>query len=825
MPATSASAALCLRVAFCAALLGAGCSSTTPPTSDGQLGDGGLALEGGAGDSAATDATRPPDHRSSDALLCGAAPCDDGLSCTDDVCDQGSCKHPLKAAFCLIDGACHAAGSGPSGSCRRCEPKSSTVAWAEDAAFCPDDGVSCTEATCTAGQCGVRLRPGFCLVGGVCIKDGERDPANECQFCDVGTATSSLQVAKDGTACAADALGCTDDVCSAGKCQHPLQRTACLIDGACYAQGEVNPLSDCQGCDARASQTAWSLRPNGGACTDDGRACTDDVCQTGSCTHPVAAGSCLIGGSCFKNGDTNPAAECQRCDPGQAATAWSRKADGTACTADALTCTDDVCGAGSCTHPLRAAQCLIGGACYAADTPQPGVDCRSCRPALSTNAWSSAQDGAACSADGLTCTDDRCTAGSCVHPLRSGNCLIGGTCYAEEVPVAGNACTLCVPAQSTSASTFVEGMQCSDGDSLTSLDMCLAGSCRGLRAFQWEWYSSDTATSLSRVGVLPGGTTWVVGRYADGAVTRGMLGRLNRAATPSALIDAAAPLSGVHHRTAVGDSGQVFFHNGSTWNAAGGASSHLGTARVNAVWGASVGGTETFYLAADGGRIARCTTPDNGLSFTCADGTGMSGAANLVGVFGTLSGSTQGPLWAIRGNTYEDIYHQTGVGAAWGLSPPGGCSDASGTPCSNTSGRLLDLWAGGANEAWVVGEQGLVLRYDGSGWTRVSIPSLANPGQSSYTFRGVYGHGDLRILVGERDDNGQYLDLVAVAYNHKLARWFPPRVALYTTYADPNKASYRFNDVGGPSLSELYVVGSIWSSSAAEQRALFLAMP
>src|SRR6185369_7153770 len=56
-------------------------------------------------------------------------------------------------------------------------------------------------------------------------------------------------------ACATDNNSCTNDLCSAGVCQH------------------VNNTS---------------------ACTDDGSSCTNDVCSAGVCTHPNN-GTCSTG--------------------------------------------------------------------------------------------------------------------------------------------------------------------------------------------------------------------------------------------------------------------------------------------------------------------------------------------------------------------------------------------------------------------------------------------------------------------------------------------------------------------------------------------------
>ena len=80
--------------------------------------------------------------------------CDDGFSCTINVCDgQGGCSFPVAVGSCLIEGACIQAGTPhPTQACRVCE---GARAWsAVDGGTC-DDGDSCTLGeTCQSGVCG-----------------------------------------------------------------------------------------------------------------------------------------------------------------------------------------------------------------------------------------------------------------------------------------------------------------------------------------------------------------------------------------------------------------------------------------------------------------------------------------------------------------------------------------------------------------------------------------------------------------------------------------------------------------------------------------------
>jgi len=57
------------------------------------------------------------------------AECDDGLACTDNKC-LGTCQTTVQAGFCIINGACVAAGTAdPANPCATCEPATSQTDW------------------------------------------------------------------------------------------------------------------------------------------------------------------------------------------------------------------------------------------------------------------------------------------------------------------------------------------------------------------------------------------------------------------------------------------------------------------------------------------------------------------------------------------------------------------------------------------------------------------------------------------------------------------------------------------------------------------------
>jgi hypothetical protein len=52
-----------------------------------------------------------------------------------------------------------------------------------NASECPDDGLACTQATCTNGTCGQAITATSCLVAGVCYASGAADPSGACAVC------------------------------------------------------------------------------------------------------------------------------------------------------------------------------------------------------------------------------------------------------------------------------------------------------------------------------------------------------------------------------------------------------------------------------------------------------------------------------------------------------------------------------------------------------------------------------------------------------------------------------------------------------------------
>ncbi|MET0283879.1 MAG: hypothetical protein ABW352_05395 [Polyangiales bacterium] len=174
---------------------------------------------------------------------------------------------------------------------------------------------------------------------------------------------------------------------------------------------------------------------------------------------------------------------------------------------DNIDCTDDVCNelADTCVNTASTTSCLIGGACVAANAPDPNNACRACLPASSTTAYSPRANGALCN-DGLFCTAaDTCLAGLCIGAPRdcaddiacttdscneaskaclhvsSGGCVIGGACLIAGATSPASPCKICDPLRSLSDwSPATVGTSCDDGLFCTLTDRCDAtGACAG----------------------------------------------------------------------------------------------------------------------------------------------------------------------------------------------------------------------------------------------------------------------------------------------------------------------------------------------------------
>lgn len=79
---------------------------------------------------------------------CGT--CDDGLECTNDSCTKGECQHLVQEIYCEISGACAPSGTvNPGNSCESCQPLAAKGGWSS-----LEDGTGCGAGkVCHGGSC------------------------------------------------------------------------------------------------------------------------------------------------------------------------------------------------------------------------------------------------------------------------------------------------------------------------------------------------------------------------------------------------------------------------------------------------------------------------------------------------------------------------------------------------------------------------------------------------------------------------------------------------------------------------------------------------
>lgn len=208
-----------------------------------------------------------------------------------------------------------------------------------------------------------------------------------------------------------------------------------------------------------------------------GNAC--DNCPSISNPTQVDVCHCVIGGTTYAGGTTNPGNSCQVCNPGASTTAWTNVANNTPCASDGLSCTNDLCDAGgTCRHTITTG-CVISAACVAEGAVDPSNQCKRCSAALSTSTYSAKANGTACSDDGLPYTTDTCNAGTCTH-TSNGSCFIGGASYADSAANPANECQRCDGSNPTAWTNRANGFACASDNLACTNDTCSVGVCTHL---------------------------------------------------------------------------------------------------------------------------------------------------------------------------------------------------------------------------------------------------------------------------------------------------------------------------------------------------------
>ena len=467
----------------------------------------------------------------------GQACTKDAFACTADVCTaDGECDHPPNGQGCLIDEECIEDGTiHEESTCKACQPKKDPAAWTNlpagsqcddfhgctkddtcsakgqcsgtpmGAADCDDqnpctqdlclgpggcynlvvaNGTPCPGETpkdidCTVDQCqsGVcthdELEKNTCLIGGVCYEKDDEHPSYQCKVCSPSDSESKWTDKAKGTPCNRDGNGCTDDICDKGECKFS-KNVSCPDPGDCKV-----PV--CNSTGPLAHNCTIDDEANGTSCTADSLACTVDQCKSGVCNHDtIQSGKCLIAGVCRSAGDENGPNECMTCQPSEAQNAFTAVGDGTACDTDNKACTVDQCSGGLCNHDtIAGGWCHIATECVQEGNANGDNECKTCQPSKNKTKFTNVADLTACDTDGKGCTIDQCKSGACDHAqLKTGWCLIDGSCTAEDATEGDNECRTCQPLVSTTKYSSVADTTPCDSDSKEcTVDQCQSGVC------------------------------------------------------------------------------------------------------------------------------------------------------------------------------------------------------------------------------------------------------------------------------------------------------------------------------------------------------------
>jgi hypothetical protein len=410
-------------------------------------------------------------------LLTGCAPdaspaCDDGIGCTNDVCDEAtdSCSAPPDnnacddAVFCNGVETCDPTNGDPTSGCL-----------AAPTPAC-DDGIDCTVDSCDEVNttCSNVPTPALCDDGLFCTGS---------EFCDVMNGQCATTGAEDCN----DNVACTADFCDGGtdQCAHVAQNAVCNDGLFCNGAETCHVLNDCQpgtppvcddgvpctidACDEQNDTCA--VTPDNGACDDsvfcngaeqcvagvgcqsgappvceDGLDCTSNSCDPGTDACAFAPNDVFCDDGTFCNGN-------ESCDvnavPGSGCVAGSNVAcvdDGIACTVESCdemamgcvsTADNSLCNANEfCVPALNG--CVPSAPCNNNVECDDGNDCNGietcnvvCQAGMPVN----------CN-DGVPCTIDSCdpNGGTCTNLPNDGACDDGFACNGTESCDAMNGC-------------------------------------------------------------------------------------------------------------------------------------------------------------------------------------------------------------------------------------------------------------------------------------------------------------------------------------------------------------------------------------------------
>ncbi len=379
--------------------------------------------------------------------------CDDGLTCTEDTCEEGVCQHSLQCPdgnFCEGPASCTAQG------CVYIDPPDC------------DDGLACTVDRCDVGT-------------DACVHDPMHETCNDDNVC-------TTDICWPPYGCVNEKQ--TGDACDDGD---PCTAQSVCMAGFCVGSGAVdcNDFNPCTADSCTAEESCLHEPLTGTAC-DDGDPCSsDDRCQAGVCAgdprlcesdNPCMAAACDPTGRCVLTPLTGIA-----CESDNLCAAAAQCLDGV-CTVtetivcdDADPCTVDVCLAESgCTGiKVNGLPCDDENVCTVGDVCVDGMceegalelDCEDGNPctidtcAVGTGCTrQNAPDESAC--DLIPNVPEACIDGACIP-----YCTTAGQCNDKIV------CTVdTCDSESHLCVNTPDDLSCDDGNACNGLENCVVGS-------------------------------------------------------------------------------------------------------------------------------------------------------------------------------------------------------------------------------------------------------------------------------------------------------------------------------------------------------------
>jgi hypothetical protein len=386
--------------------------------------------------------------------------CDDGLACTDDACDKRTgCTHTLKAGFCLIDGVCVAQGArNPANPCQLCDTAQSTGAWRN-----VPKGTACDDATLCNGR-------EACDGEGTC-QPGVAVTCPPCQVCDPSTGACGADATKEGKSCAG-----TDPCFQTFSCQ----------TGVCTGVSLACPSTACTGvaldCPAPAHGSATCADGVCGfACNTGFRAC-DGACIRSEVCCPAtetcmtcATGAVACSGACVRcvGGEIGEGCACV-CPSGT-----------TLCRGDCVDLDTDSGNCGYCDHPCNGGVCSGGFCVCGGETCQQGETCfESLCSCCGIECGQAPDDGGPTPCGLGGCIQQQCKVGeicnTAIGACKCGNSEFSCGAFAGQtvVCVDSKCCQQCPAGEVTVVTNGTCGCTCGGGAGCGASGSCIDGVCK-----------------------------------------------------------------------------------------------------------------------------------------------------------------------------------------------------------------------------------------------------------------------------------------------------------------------------------------------------------